>query len=479
MTHEQFAYRIAYGCWLNDSRTEPIVDESWPSIRIDEHTLESLDMTMDFLHSAGYNAFDVFGLLTNNNWTQDIVSTVDEKRKSQVRQVIDIVHRHDLKLIYGLGVYSWGFDDYIAHNSEVRGTSKQAMCASSPAAEKVMYKVIDFVVDNFAIDGFHLEAADQGRCVCDKCRKYDDVEYFNRINLLVANYIRNRWPDKVLLMNTSGYLAWGDTFSKEELDSLVPLCNTIDVFIDVGSHGYFVDTSDRKDFIRSIDASFGTANGFWIYPPQRWNRLRWFVPHLQQNHWNLKEVFAAGGTSCELYLAPLINPGVEMTILCNGLFLQNPVRSIDEILNEGIGMLYGELNGDDQRFLASIFKDAENYFFNSFNPIRNRSVEETYSDGVERIFSWSKNHPELAVPGELFLERLFGLGAGYPCYLTVHFDSEGRQTYYESMKSLLVRAVDIAKRNPKCVRLQRIVEAIEATIDDIILVMEDFDSSSK
>jgi hypothetical protein len=79
----------------------------------------------------------------------------------------------------------------------------------------------------------------------------------------------------------------------------------------------------------------------------------------------------------------------------------------------------------------------------------------------------------------LFLERLFGIGAGYPCYLTVHFDSEGRQTYYESMKSLLVRAVDIAKRNPKCVRLQRIVEAIEATIDDIILVMEDFDSSSK
>ena len=48
-----FDYRIAYGCWLNDSREKPIVDEDWPSIRIDADTLSSLENTMAFLKMAG------------------------------------------------------------------------------------------------------------------------------------------------------------------------------------------------------------------------------------------------------------------------------------------------------------------------------------------------------------------------------------------------------------------------------------------
>ena len=120
----EFTYRIAYGCWLNDSRTEPIVCEEWPSIRIDEETLSSLDKTMKFIKEAGYEYFDVFGLITNNRWTNDIVSTVNEERKALVRQAIDIIHKHGLKLIYGLGVYSWGFEDIVATNAAVRGTRR-------------------------------------------------------------------------------------------------------------------------------------------------------------------------------------------------------------------------------------------------------------------------------------------------------------------------------------------------------------------
>ena len=71
-----FDYRIAYGCWLNDSREKPIVDEDWPSIRIDADTLSSLENTMAFLKMAGYNYLDVFGLITNHSWEDDIASTV-------------------------------------------------------------------------------------------------------------------------------------------------------------------------------------------------------------------------------------------------------------------------------------------------------------------------------------------------------------------------------------------------------------------
>ena len=104
-----FDYRIAYNCWINDSRIEPISDEDWPSIRIDDGTMYSLNKTMAFLKSAGYNYVDMFGLITNHNWKEDIPSTVSAERKEQVKRVIEIMHKYGLKLIYGLGVYSWGF----------------------------------------------------------------------------------------------------------------------------------------------------------------------------------------------------------------------------------------------------------------------------------------------------------------------------------------------------------------------------------
>lgn len=83
---EKFDYPIAYGCWLNDSREKPITDEDWPSIRIDENTIDSLTKTMRFLRDAGYEYFDVFGLITNNNWTNDIISTVSKTRENLIKK---------------------------------------------------------------------------------------------------------------------------------------------------------------------------------------------------------------------------------------------------------------------------------------------------------------------------------------------------------------------------------------------------------
>jgi hypothetical protein len=476
MRSNAFDYKIAYGCWLNDSRTEPIINEDWPSIRIDQETLASLETTMAFIKAAGYNTFDVFGLITNNNWKDDIVSTVDEERKNLVRCAIDIVHKNGIKLIYGLGIYSWGFELIIKNNPATRGTSKQVMCASSTEAEKIMYKVIDYVSENYDVDGFHLEAADQGRCNCEKCSKYNDIDYYNRINMIVAGYIRNKWPGKILLVNTSGYLAWGDVFSKNQLEALKPLSESIDVFIDIGSHGHFVSDGDRKNFIQTFKASFGTSNGFWIYPPQRWDRLRWFIPHLKQNINHLGKVFNDGGRSCELYLSPLINPAVEITVLCNGIFLNDIALRPDEVLKEAIDKLYNPADSEETALLYDIFSGAENIFMTSYTPERNRTLARDYSDGVENIFVWSKTHPELAVPGEFFLERLFGVGPGYPCYLVLHFNKQGRQLYYEGMKKLLEKAVKLKKFRPRCGRTDRIVRSLTLVITDITNVMAQFDS---
>lgn len=464
---QEFTYRIAYGCWLNDSRTEPIVCEGWPSIRIDEGTLASLDKTMAFLQAAGYQYFDVFGLITNNNWTNDIVSTVSAERQALAHQVIDIVHKHGLKIIYGLGVYSWGFEDIVATNAAVRGTSTQVMCASSPEAEQIMQQVVDFVAGTFNIDGYHLEAADQGRCTCPSCQKYSDIAYYNRINMIVANYIRSRYQDKLLLVNTSGYLAWGDVFTAEQLEALEPLGEVIDVFIDVGSHGPFVAEKDRPAFIKEFGAAFGTANGFWIYPPQRWDRLRWFIPHFQQNIDNLGRLYKDGGRSCELYLSPLVNPGVEITVLCNGLFLQDPTRTVRSVLTEAVEMLYQPKNDQELQDLCDLFLGAEDLFFSSYHSIRNRTLDEAYADGLENVFIWSKENKDKAVPGELFLERLFGVGPGFPCYLAQHFDAEGRLRYQEGIQRLLKQVTQLQTQRPECARVSRIGQALHAVLADI------------
>ncbi len=462
-----FDYRIAYGCWLNDSRREPIADEPWPSVRIDDATLHSLDGTLRFLGEAGYNCFDVFGLVTNLSWETDIISTVTEHRKALVRKVIDIVHRHGLKLIYGLGVYSWGFDRIIAQNPDVRGTNPHVMCASSPASESLMRQVIDYIAGTFDIDGFHLEAADQGRCGCERCQGIrDDIGYYNRINVLTASYIRTRWPGKILLVNTSGYLPWGDTFDGAQLRQMEELCAAVDVFIDVGSHGAFVPEKDRREFAGRIGASFGTANGFWVYPPQRWERLRWLIPHFQQNRAHLKKLHDDGGRSCELYLSPVVNPGAEITLLCNGLFLSDPGASADAILAEAVGRLYRPASDRQKAAVTEILKEAEDLFFSCYHPVRNRSLEDRYSDGVEQVFDWSRQHPDKAVPGELFLERLFGEDTGFPCYLALHFDTEGRERYRLGMEGLLGK-ISRAQSYGNSEKIHRLAVCAENVLKDI------------
>ena len=465
-----FEYRIAYGCWLNDSNRQPIADEDWPSIRIDGNTLDSLDYTMEFLSKAGYNCFDVFGLITNHSWEDDIPSTVSCERVEKVNKVIDIVHRHGLKVIYGLGVYSWGFDGIISRNENVRGTNPQAMCASSAESDRIMQEVVDFVMTTFPLDGFHLEAADQGRCDCPKCRQNwpEDIDYYNAINRKVASYIRAKDPSKLLLVNTSGYLRWGDTFNKEELKKIWELGKCIDIFIDVGSHGAFVADADRKEFLQNYEAAFGNSGGFWIYPPQRWERNRWLLPHVFANHQSLKSLYDDGGNAAEMYLSPLNNPGAAVTMFANGLFLQDPGSDPSANLEKAVQYLYQPETREQAKRIAAIFEGAEKLFFECSHPQRNRELAEEYSDGVEHIFAWSLEHPEKAVPGEFFLERLFGIGPGFPCYLALHFDHEGRVRYREGMQKLLEQTQEAQRLGPDD-KLAELAGTIRHVLEDIEL----------
>ena len=255
-------------------------------------------------------------------------------------------------------------------------------------------------------------------------------------------------------------------FTPEQLEKIRLLGREIDVFIDVGSHGLFVAEEDRAQFVRGFDASFGTANGFWIYPPQRWERTRWLIPHHRQNHDMLKKVYLDGGRSCELYLSPLNNPGAEITFLCNGLMLNDPEGDASEHLRRAVDMLYRPETEAQRERIAAIFDGAEELFFRCWHPQRDRSLPEALSDGVENVFVWSKAHPDSACPGEFFLERLFGVGPGFPCYLALHFDADGRARYRDGMRELLALCEQAIDAQP-CERLERVRAGILSVLADI------------
>ena len=129
-------------------------------------------------------------------------------------------------------------------------------------------------------------------------------------------------------------------------------------------------------------------------------------------------------------------------------------------------MLYSPDTDAQRGRIAGIFRDAERLFFDCWHPQRERDLPEALSDGVEHLFAWSQTQPEQAQPGEFFLERLFGVGPGFPCYLTLHFDAAGRARYHEGMRKLLAEAEAALAQQPGD-RLARLRESIESVLRDI------------
>src|SRR5205823_6761905 len=115
-----FQYRIAFGAWMNDMRCEPLPLENWPAPQFDDECVRSLIRIMDLQSKAGYNLFDVWGLFATYGWPVDITSAVDKERRKRINTVLKAAKERGIKLVLGLGTYSWGYDKIIAADPAVR-----------------------------------------------------------------------------------------------------------------------------------------------------------------------------------------------------------------------------------------------------------------------------------------------------------------------------------------------------------------------
>jgi len=447
-----YNHRAAQGVWINDMRNEAMPGKPWPHSVLDDRAVEDITACLELQSRAGFNEFDIFGLLATYGWEPDITGTVDEDRRRQVNRILKAAHGRKIKVLYGLGVYSWGFDKIIAADPVVKGTRRRAMCGSKPEAWKWMQKVIDYILSEFDIDGFHLESADQGRCTCESCGEQGDVEYHCDINRRTAEYIRSKWPEKVLMVNMCGFMRPLRKVTKDEFPFLVELSRHLDILIDPGHSGCYIADEDRREFIRQLHCDFGTSGGVWVYPPQGWDRLRWFLPHTMRTRRYFKKLYEDGGRAAEYYMGPTINPGVEVNIAFGGRLLLDVSRDNEEILAKVIEMLYRPGSETVRDKLVEIFRRAESAYFDNWNP---------------------QPIPPNEAPGEIHLKPLRGETHGPVSYLTDNcwggllMDATGRRGYKRELLEILGELSTIEAKASDDGRMGRIKTCIRNVLTDV------------
>ena len=73
-----YKYRIAFGCWINDMRSEALPLEQWPAPHLDEVTVSSMVAAMDVQAKAGFNYLDAWGLFATYGYPPDISSAFSD-----------------------------------------------------------------------------------------------------------------------------------------------------------------------------------------------------------------------------------------------------------------------------------------------------------------------------------------------------------------------------------------------------------------
>lgn len=258
MKNKVFKYRIANGVWVNDLRNKPFINEEWPNIELDKQSVNDIKDNIKLQAESGFNSLTLFGLLTNDSWLPEIAKTVSEERKSVVKEILKFAKDQEIKLFYGLGVYSWGFGKIIQHDPDVCATNNKVMCGSSDKSFEWMKQVVDYLLEEYNFDGFHLEAADLGRCFCSNCESKSNSEYFCEINTKTAKYIYANNSNAHLIVSLCGYLPKGNTIPSKEWAYYKEMSEYIHCLIDPGHFGTFIPLSVRKEFISTLSCEFGS-----------------------------------------------------------------------------------------------------------------------------------------------------------------------------------------------------------------------------
>jgi len=448
-----YKYRIAFNCWMNDTRNESMPLENWPCEFFDDKTVDGIVRALDVQAETGYTAVDIAGLWVTNAWPVDIKSVADKDRVRRVNEVLKAAHERKMKVItFPCGIMSWGMDEIIQHDPAVRGDDKHNMNPLREESWRWAYKVFDFAMDNYDLDGFHLESADEGRCRTKECLEKwpNNVAYHCYVTGRMADYIRRKDPQKIVTATIQSFTSWGKGFTEEEKTDLIELSKRIDCLFDQGHHGTYITKAEQPDLIKRLHCAYGTSGGTWVYPPQRWERTWWFLPYTNRTGRHIKELYEAGGRGIMYYQGPVINPSTEVNIAFGGRIMSDVEKSTEDVLAETLEPLYRPKNAAAHGKLVEIFQRAENAYFEQWNE--------------EKILEVDKR----PAPGELELMKTSGETPGPATYLMEPLlYGDGRFKYKEGLVSIYNDLSKIEDEFNDEGRMGRIKQGISATLLDI------------
>lgn len=442
-------YRTAYGAWINDMRNVGMPGERWPYPVLDDQAENDIINCIRLQGEAGFNIFTVWGLLVTWGWPCDIVSAVDSERRERVERIIEAAHGCGIKIMTGIGVYSWGFDEIVKNHPEVAGNNPHAMCASKDESWEWMKKIIDFVMAEFpGFDGIHMESADLGRCSCEQCASHNDVQYHVMVNIKTADYIRENYPDKIIMASSCGFNGIPDETG--DAAQVSELSRHIDYFI--VPHLKFRDGKPPK-CMQNFHCEFGGSGDFWVYTPQRWERLRWFLPYPKHTGGSVKRMMQAGSGAIEYYMGPTINPGAEFNILFGGKMLSQPEKPIEQAALETIERLYRPKDDEAREKLAELFFDAEEAYVSNSAYFCNDD--------------WALGEFVLTSLHTIDLNEPLYIGTNPECWNIVYMTGEGRKAYKEALEGIMKRFDGMECRVGEPEKIQRIKTCIANVMEDL------------
>ncbi len=415
---EPFIHRGYLGWMIDMSRTKNM--EDWPSVKLDSALLNDYIETLDFLELSGMNEITPWGLFTNKYWEPKVENTIDSHRESMVRKIIDLAHQRNIKVMCGMGVYSWGFDKILNENPEIGcECNPEVMDLTVAMSWEWQKKVLDYVMDNFDFDGMSLQSADRGGCFCGESEKYAELEYHAILNQKSVEYIRSKKKDFVI-----GICGWGMNFSNpQDLEHIVAMTKNVDYLIDVGETALFPGKSYREKLIAAIaPCNYGSTAIPNIEPIQAIPRDFYFIPTVHNTGQRLINLYKDGGRACETYARTRGNPGDKVTVEVIAQLLSDPNKEINIALAEVLTEMYIPENDGALATLLEIYNKAENAFFTNY-PKNNNNGQ--YHD---IILLMPRNQKE---PSSRYIE-----------YMT----PDARRKYAQTMESLNAQASQLVNQ---------------------------------
>jgi hypothetical protein len=423
--------------WLIDfSRTG--TDEKWPSIRIDSALIGDYTDAIDFLERDGFNEITLWGLFTNKFWEPDVDKTIDSQRKVIVNDIISKAHQRRLKVLCGMGIYSWGFDKIIRQDSSVKcNCNPEVMDYFQPGSWEWQRKVLDWVMDNFEFDGMSLQSADRGRCKCEASAQYSDIQYHTLLIQKTVQYIRMKKRDYII-----GISGWGMDFrNPDDMKAVKEMTENVDYLIDVGETALLAGGNYRRKLIETIaPCKYGNTAIPNIEPIQALPRNLYFVPTVYHTCQRLKYLFEDGGRACEAYTRTRGNPGDEVTGEVIGKFLKDPAADITSLLKETIEFIYRPADNKTTSKLAAIFREAEEAFFASI-PL----------DGFDRNVILLMPR-ERQIPESTYLKQM---------------QSSARDNYKKTMQKIHSQLLEMKNRIGNQQKIDLLIQCIENVINEI------------